>query len=175
MTDEACACGSGRPYAACCGPYLDRGLAAPMAEALMRSRYTAYARGDFAYLKRTLWPRRRDAFDLVAARAFCADVVWKGLTVLAATDGGPDDETGVVAFVAAYEKAGEPQELHEVSRFRKKAGCWYYVDGAPGGGATEEGGQESPPPGPGTRAKAAGRNSPCPCGSGRKYKRCCGA
>lgn len=167
MIDESCPCGSGLALAACCGPYLDRMVPAPTAEALMRSRYAAYARGDMDYLGKTLLPRKRAGFSIEATRAFCADVTWTGLTVLRTEAGGPDDETGVVEFVAHYEKAGEPQELHEVSRFKKKGGSWFYVDG--------QDGSVPQAPAPAQPAPGVGRNSPCPCGSGKKYKRCCGA
>lgn len=170
MTEETtpCPCGSGLPYAACCGPALAGAAPASTAEALMRSRYTAYVRGDMVYLEKSLWPRKRAGFDKAAARAFCADVVWTGLTVLSMRDGGPEDNTGVVEFRVGFEKAGDPREIHEVSRFRKKNGHWFYVDG------DVDDGQADPAPRQAT-APPVGRNAPCPCGSGKKYKRCCGA
>ncbi|MFU2207634.1 YchJ family protein [Solidesulfovibrio sp. C21] len=162
MTDP-CPCGSGLSFETCCGPYLD-GKPAPTAEALMRSRYTAYARNDMAHLERTLGSRQRAAFRPAETLAWSADVVWTGLTVLATLDGGPDDDTGVVEFSATFEKAGEPMTLHERSRFKKKNGCWLYVDSRPG----------STDPAPAPAAPKVGRNDSCPCGSGKKYKRCCG-
>ncbi|WP_428562430.1 MAG: YchJ family protein [Solidesulfovibrio sp. DCME] len=169
MTEEPCPCGSGRAFAACCGPCLAGAVAAPTAEALMRSRYAAYARGDMDYLERTLLPRKRAGFSAEATRAWCGDVLWTGLDVVRTEGGGPDDETGLVEFVAHYVKAGEPMALHEVSRFRKKGGHWFYVDGLAG----DDGAAAAPAP-EAPRGAAVGRNSPCPCGSGKKYKRCCG-
>lgn len=166
MTDP-CPCGSGEAFARCCGPYLDRTETAPTAEALMRSRYTAYARSDVAHLERTLWPRRRRGFDPRATLEWNADVVWTGLQVHAAR-GGAGDAEGEVAFTATYRKAGQPGEVHEVSRFRKKDGQWFYVDGRVGGAAGQA-------PAPAVAAgPRVGRNEPCPCGSGKKFKRCCG-
>ncbi|MEL7639391.1 MAG: YchJ family protein [Solidesulfovibrio sp.] len=166
MTEQPCPCGSGRPLAACCGPCLAGAMAAPTAEALMRSRYAAYARGDMAYLEKTLLPKKRAGFSPEATRAFCADVVWTGLDVVRTEAGGPDDETGLVEFTARYVKAGEPMELREVSRFKQRGGRWFYVDGLTGGDAAPADTDRGP--------GQVGRNSPCPCGSGKKYKRCCG-
>lgn len=160
---ELCPCGSGEPYACCCGPLLAGERAAATAEALMRSRYTAFVRGDMGYLEKTLIARRRAQFHPRQAQAWNADVVWTGLTLLAMRDGGPGDETGVVEFVAAYVKGGEPGSLHERSRFKKQAGHWFYVDGRAGVTAQTA-----------AAASKVGRNDPCPCGSGKKYKHCCG-
>jgi SEC-C motif-containing protein len=170
MTDDPCPCGSGQTYAACCGPYLAGKRPAPTAEALMRSRYTAYVRNDAAYLEKTLVPRKRALFSARQTLDWNADVVWTGLCVLRAR-GGEQDSEGEVEFRASFVKAGEPGEVHEASRFRKKAGHWLYVDGRFGDAAETEAGSGS-----GTVAAApkVGRNDPCPCGSGKKYKRCCG-
>ena len=124
MTD-LCPCGSGRAYAACCAPFVEDGLAAPTAEALMRSRYTAYARNSLPYLEQTQLPRKRSVGNLRKTAQWNADVTWTGLRILAATEGGPDDTAGVVEFVAAYDKGGESFELHEVSRFKKQGGRWF--------------------------------------------------
>lgn len=169
MTD-LCPCGSGDAYAACCGPFLARKTAAPTAEALMRSRYTAYVRNDVAYLEMTLAPRKRAFFDARQTLDWNADVSWTGLCVLRAR-GGSGDTEGVVEFRASFVKAGEPGEIHETSRFRHKGGQWFYVDGRFGDAAEEADGTAG---GAVTRAPKVGRNDPCPCGSGKKFKRCCG-
>ena len=168
MTDP-CPCGSGAPYGSCCGPLLARERTAPTAETLMRSRYAAYARSDMDYLERTLLPRKRATFSAPDTLAWSADVAWTGLRVLRTERGGEEDETGVVEFVASFVKAGEAHELHEVSRFKKKGGHWCYIDGTPGGEAGERGGDAAAAPG-----LRVGRNDPCPCGSGKKFKKCCG-
>lgn len=166
----ACPCGSGEAYAQCCGPLLGLEKPAPTAEALMRSRYTAYVRNDVDYLERTLLPRKRTTFGARNTLAWNADVVWTGLRVLSAR-GGAGDEEGVVEFTASFIKADEPGGFHEVSRFRKKGGNWFYVDGRPGGGSAAEGVVPEVAVAPKPKA---GRNEPCPCGSGKKFKRCCG-
>jgi SEC-C motif-containing protein len=121
---QTCPCGSGQPFEACCGPYL-AGAAAPTATSLMRSRYTAYVRGDAAYLLRTWHPHTRPAtLDLDPA------VRWLGLKVLASEAGGPADGEGSVEFVVRYRVGGaRAQRLHEVSRFVREGGLWVYLDG----------------------------------------------
>jgi SEC-C motif domain protein len=105
------------PYAACCGRY-HHGEAAPTAEALMRSRYAAFAVGDAAYLRRTWDPATRP-------RRLHLDPAtrWTGLEVLSTTGGGPADDAGTVAF-RAHRTGGT---LEERSAFRREAGRWLYV------------------------------------------------
>ena len=120
----ACPCGLGRPYAACCGP-LHAGAIAETAEALMRSRYSAYVLGDIDYLLAT-WhadtrPARLDLGDVAATR-------WLGLEVRRHAMTG--DDSAIVEFVARYKSGGSPAvRLHELSRFVREDGRWFYVDG----------------------------------------------
>ena len=120
---ETCPCGSGTTYAACCGPLHD-GAAAETAEALMRSRYSAYAVGHLDHVFRTWHPRTRPA-DLQAD----PHLTWLGLEILRTVDGGPDDDTGVVEFRARFRTPQGEQVMHETSRFERRAGRWVYVDG----------------------------------------------
>jgi len=167
MTDS-CPCGSGKAYSCCCGPLLRREKAAPTAEALMRSRYTAYARNAVAYLEKTLLPRKRTTFDAQETLAWNTDVSWTGLRVQAVWAGKETDAEGEVEFTASYAKAGESHDIHEISRFRKKGGQWFYVDDCPrGADAASPAAAAVPKP-------KVGRNEPCPCGSGKKFKHCCG-
>ncbi|WP_364518709.1 YchJ family protein [Nocardioides sp. LML1-1-1.1] len=124
MSRGACPCGSGSSYDGCCGR-LHRGLgAAATAEELMRSRYTAFATGDAAYLLATWHPATRPgSLDLDAT------VRWTGLEVLATEAGGPADRRGVVEFRASFVEDGRARSLHEVSRFRRDAEGWQYVRG----------------------------------------------
>ena len=120
---DICPCGSGVPYAACCGPLHD-GAPASTAEALMRSRYTAYALGLLDYVFRTWHPRTRpDSVDPSPGTA------WTGLEVLDVVDGGPGDDTGVVEFRARFRQGSAERSMHETSRFERRAGRWVYVDG----------------------------------------------
>ena len=126
--DSACPCGSGKAYAACCGPCLDHGQRPATAEALMRSRYTAYALARDDYLLRT-WhestrPGTLDFRDAGIIR-------WLGLKIVRTEAGGPDDARGVVEFVARYKIGGKAHRLHETSRFVREGGQWFYLDGTP--------------------------------------------
>lgn len=117
-----CPCGSGRPYADCCGRY-HRGEPAPTAEALMRSRYSAFALGLAPYLLRTWHPSTRPArVDLDAG------ITWRRLQIVDVVRGGPDDAAGVVEFRAAYREAfGAAGIVEERSRFDRVAGLWLYT------------------------------------------------
>jgi SEC-C motif-containing protein len=119
-----CPCGSGERYDACCGRLHRRAAEAGTAEELMRSRYTAYAVGQLDHVFRTWHPRTRpEQVEPDPA------LTWTGLRILDVVAGGPDDETGVVEFEAAYERAGGPGRRHERSRFERRRGRWVYVDG----------------------------------------------
>ncbi|MER5491947.1 YchJ family protein [Streptomyces sp. NPDC002490] len=119
-----CPCGSGAGYAGCCGR-LHRGEAsAPTAEALMRSRYAAYAVGDAGHLLRTWDPATRPAvLDLDDGPR------WTGLEILDTTEGSAFHQRGTVTFRASYAEAGRPGVLVERSTFRRVDGAWVYVDG----------------------------------------------
>jgi SEC-C motif-containing protein len=157
-----CPCGSGQELDDCCGAII-AGAPAPTAEALMRARYSAYALGQIDYLADTLAPEARGDFDPIEASSTASDAVWQGLEVRAVTDGGRDDQTGSVEFVARFRLRGEPRIHHELARFRREQGRWVCVDG------------DMNPKGPPRQVDKVGRNDPCPCGSGKKYKKCCGA
>ncbi|MGE0484716.1 MAG: YchJ family protein [Gammaproteobacteria bacterium] len=124
MSAAACPCGSGRDFAACCGPYLDGVTAAPTAEALMRSRYSAFVRGDADYLLASWHPDTRPA-----ALDHDPGLKWLGLRILAVEQGGAGDATGVVEFVARCKRAGRAERLHERSSFVRSAGRWVYLRG----------------------------------------------
>jgi len=156
-----CPCSSGKDFTECCGPILN-GAPAPTAEALMRSRYSAYATGDMAHLRRSLHPSKRKRFDEKKAAQWSADCVWTGLSVLDTADGGPKDTRGEVEFIARFEHDGQPHEMHERGLFSREGAEWFYVQGMQ---RTVD--QQ--------KTAKVGRNDPCPCGSGKKYKKCCGS
>ena len=123
---EPCPCGSGQPFAAYCALFLYGEIAAPTAEALMRSRYCAYSRRDEAYLLRTWYPATcPDSLDLARDDG----LRWIGLKILNCTAGRVNDKTGTVEFVARYKVGGKAGRLHENSRFVREDGRWHYVDG----------------------------------------------
>jgi SEC-C motif-containing protein len=123
MAHAECPCGSGKPYAQCCGPY-HGGAAAPTAAALMRSRYAAFVLGNADYLHAS-WHASTRPESLILE----PEVRWLGLDVRRCEQGGADDDKGTVEFVARYKVNGKAGRLHEVSRFLRENGRWYYVDG----------------------------------------------
>jgi SEC-C motif-containing protein len=123
---HTCPCGSGAAYGRCCGPYLDAGARPATAEGLMRSRYTAYVLARAEYLRRTWHASTRPAS---LALAEDAPVKWLGLAIKRVQAGGVQDDAGVVEFVARYKVGGRAERLHEVSRFIKQGGQWFYLDG----------------------------------------------
>ena len=123
----ACPCGSGDAFGGCCGPLL-RGGAAPTAERLMRSRYTAFFLGDAAYLEESWHARTRPERVEIDG-----DFRWTGLQIVDVEAGGVDDTGGVVEFRASWAEGSGPAEthgtLHERSRFVRRGGRWWYLDG----------------------------------------------
>lgn len=151
------------PYALCCKPALEDGVPAPSAETLMRSRYSAFALGRVDYLHDSLAPEARRDFDRRAIAHWSQSAQWLGLDINGTEGGQPGDETGYVSFTAHYTMDGKRQAHRERSLFRFADGRWYFV---------EEANVKSAPI---VKGHQPGRNDPCPCGSGKKYKKCCGA
>ena len=162
MNANTCTCGSGRAFDACCGPYLAGSEPAPTAEALMRSRFSAYCRADVDYLERTSGGQALAEFSRKDASAWARSASFTKLEVLATEGGERDDTRGVVDFAATYDEAGKTHVLRERSLFAKEAGVWTYVGRDKGVSVKRD-------------APKVGRNDPCPCGSGQKYKKCHGA
>lgn len=150
-----CPCGNSENYEFCCNPYLECGKLAPTAEALMRSRYSAFVLGNAAYLLNSWHPDTAPKeLTMETSPGWCA------LEVLTTEGGLENDDTGVVEFKAHYMSQGKSFTMHEVSRFARNEGRWLYVDSDP---------QKSQ----GDRERKVERNEPCPCGSGKKFKKCC--
>ncbi|MFN8369511.1 MAG: YchJ family protein [Bacteriovoracaceae bacterium] len=175
-----CACGSDLEFSNCCEPFI-KGTSNPdTAEKLMRSRYTAYTLGDANYVKTTMVKEAQDSFDLAGFQEWVTKSVWKGLKILSTEKGGSSDIKGKVEFTATYEVNGEMIDHHEVSDFKKdKSGKWFFVDGdAHTHRHGEAHGHHHHHHKVETITRSApkvGRNDPCTCGSGKKYKKCCGA
>ncbi|MCX7899518.1 MAG: YchJ family protein [Methylocystis sp.] len=151
-------------YAECCKPYLEDGQHAPTAEALMRSRYSAFVRHHIDHLEATLAPGAREDFDRKAITHWSRRSQWLGLEILSTEGGQSDDKTGYVEFVAHFIADGERHAHRERSLFRHDDdGRWYFQ---------EEANQKKAPI---VKGAQPGRNDPCPCGSGAKFKKCCGA
>jgi len=152
LDNRLCFCGSGAEYGNCCGPVIAGERPAASAEQLMRSRYSAYVLENSEYLLASWHPDTRPAtLDLAAS-----SIRWSGLSINACQGGQPGDSSGRVEFIARYQQGDVSGAVHENSRFVFEQGRWYYLDGD-------------------LRSVAKpGRNDPCPCGSGKKYKKCCG-
>lgn len=156
-----CPCGSGLDAAQCCKPYISGEKPAPTAEALMRSRYSAYVFQEIDYLRDTLTKEAQEGHDDKSVREWSEQAEWLGLTIHDTWAGQEGDEAGIVEFSATYKMDGEEQTHRERSEFGFIDGRWYYVDGQMVSGP------------PIRKEKKVGRNEPCPCGSGKKYKKCC--
>ncbi|MGC2855745.1 YchJ family protein [Novispirillum sp. DQ9] len=156
-----CPCGSGRAFADCCEPFITGAAKPQTAEQLMRSRYSAFATGAVSYLHETLSAEAREDYDPAHVEDWARGSEWLGLDIRATEDGAATDEDGWVEFVARFRFEGEDRAHHESSYFIKRDGQWLYHAGNLG-----------PRP---RRVQKVGRNDPCPCGSGKKYKKCCGA
>lgn len=153
MMDSLCPCGSGNPYSACCQPY-HTGRSHPQTpEQLMRTRYSAFCQGQIDYLIATHHPSQRQGDDRQMLRQTIASTQWVGLRVLHSKQAA---DIGTVEFVAFYQRIGVVEQLHERAEFVREQGRWFYLRG------------EILPP------ITIGRNEPCWCGSGRKYKQCHG-
>ncbi|MEU4807667.1 YchJ family metal-binding protein [Nocardia fluminea] len=121
---RACPCRRGEPFDGCCGPILAGDKAAPTAETLMRSRYTAYVVGDVDYLLRSWHPDTRPT-ELVLD----PDQRWLFLEIVGTQRGGPFDDNGTVEFIAHYRLDGIRDTMHELSTFVRVDGAWVYLDG----------------------------------------------
>ncbi len=160
---SACPCCSTAEYKDCCEPLIKGEKSAETAEQLMRSRYTAYVNTEIDYLEKSTHPDHRTDFDGRAARNWSESSEWKKLEIVAAENGGPEDNEGIVEFIAHYSNKAIIQKHHERAEFKKQDGQWFFVDG-----------QNVKPTQVKRDGAKIGRNAPCPCGSGKKYKKCCG-
>lgn len=155
---NSCPCGSGDVYDRCCGPFHQDEQTAPTALALMRSRYSAYVLRLADYLLHTWHVSTRPA-QLQLDRE---EPRWLGLEILVTRQGTATDKEGWVEFIASYQAGTQYGRMHEHSYFVREQQQWFYVSGE----------QLSGKPQPTAKM---GRNAPCPCGSGKKYKHCCGS
>jgi SEC-C motif-containing protein len=160
-----CPCGTSISFSQCCEPFI-KGKNAPTAEALMRSRYSAYVVGDINYIDQTHIKLANDDFDKDAAAEWSSNSEWLGLEIKSSKLGQAQDQKGTVEFIARYKAKNNDKVFthQEISEFEKVDGKWLYKSGQIVGmepiRRTEE---------------KIGRNDPCHCGSGKKYKKCCGA
>lgn len=119
-----CPCGSGGTYVLCCRQFHDT-APVPTAERLMRARYSAYVLCDTAYLLATWHPTTRPA--RLDTEVDARSIRWLGLEIRRHAE-TPDG--AIVEFIARYRHRGRAVRLHEVSRFVREAGAWWYLDGS---------------------------------------------
>jgi SEC-C motif-containing protein len=154
VNSTTCPCGSQQLLDTCCGRY-HAGTPAPTAEALMRSRYSAYTLGLIDYLVDTTLPAQQSGLDRDGIQSWSQGSTWLGLEVEEAQliEGNP--QHAYVTFVAHWRDLNGEQRHRERSAFVQHAHRWYFID-------------------PTVELKT-GRNDPCPCASGQKFKKCCAA
>ena len=155
--DAPCPCGSGQTYAACCGPIIARERPAADAEQLMRSRFTAFALENYEHVHRTHLPTFRKPY---VPEPVGDSVQWTRLQIHQHTP-GPQPDHATVEFTAWFSNGEREGAHHEKAEFKRIDGEWIYTR------PLREG------PAPVKAAPKVGRNDPCPCGSGKKYKQCC--
>ncbi len=158
-----CVCGKGPSTEACCGRFFRGEHRAATAEELMRARYSAFVLGEVDFIVESHHARTRHEVDRSSIETWSRKSEWLGLEIASTEGGTENDERGVVEFVARYNVGGLTQTHHERAEFEKDRGRWFFVDGKPV--STEPVRRAGP---------RVGRNDPCPCGSGKKYKKCCG-
>lgn len=162
-TKDLCPCGSGKTYAECCEPIIKDPAKAPTAESLMRARYTAYVKQEIDFIINTCEDSDEVAeIDRKATEDWSKSSTWHGLQILRTDKGTEADEEGVVEFEATYTRKQIRDVHHEMAYFKKIDGKWFYSVGQLKTTTVVREGAK------------IGRNDPCPCGSGKKYKKCCG-
>lgn len=150
--DAKCPCCSGHLFSDCCKPVIQDQKSAITAEQLMRSRYTAFTLADNQYLMNS-WAKETRPKEIHTEDD---NIQWLSLEIKECEDGTSNDTKGFVNFTARFLSGGHFCKLHERSSFIKENNLWCYLDGE-----TD------------SETEKVGRNTPCPCGSGKKYKRCC--
>jgi len=157
-----CPCCSGKAPESCCLPYLTGKKKAPTAEALMRARYSAFVRGDIDFILSTHHSRTVGDISRAEVEEWSKQSEWLGLKVVQTQKGQESDGDGIVVFHAQYKADGKVQDHWEHSQFEKENGEWKFLDA------------QGLQAGPIRRTEPKiGRNDPCSCGSGKKFKKCC--
>ncbi|WP_101759851.1 YchJ family protein [Oceanicoccus sp. KOV_DT_Chl] len=156
--NNCCHCDLPQPFEQCCEPIIKGLHTATTAEQLMRSRFSAFCTGNIDYLIASHHPSKRHANDQQELANTIALCEWLQLKIVRCNQGAVTDSHGEVEFIATYTQQGKLATLHENSRFVQEDNQWFYLDGD----ILESNHQFKP-----------GRNDPCFCGSGKKFKKCC--
>jgi SEC-C motif-containing protein len=160
-TNETCPCGSGAPFATCCEPIINGTRESETAEELMRARYSAFVTHAIDFIVASTHSRTRKEIDLTFIREWSETSTWRGLKILEVKQ--VNENKAFVSFEAQFAQSGEDHRHREKSLFERENGEWRFVTGDELKNPTVR--YETPRP---------GRNDPCPCGSGKKYKKCHG-
>lgn len=128
QASSACPCGSGERLERCCLPYLSGSSAAPTAESLMQSRYSAHVLLAIDYLWDTWDAAKRRRSSPQEIQSWASTCEWVGLEIIATEKGGAGDSEGLVSFIARFRQEGKLLEHREISLFRRIADRWVYVD-----------------------------------------------
>jgi SEC-C motif-containing protein len=169
---DNCPCGSDSALAACCLPLIQGKKKASTAEELLRSRYTAFTRGDVDYILATHHSSTQADVKREEIEDWSKHSEWHGLQIVQSEAGKAEDDKGTIAFCAKHKPLGKgsnPADVKvedhwEQAMFEKENGQWKFLDARGINVGTYK--REEP---------KIGRNDPCPCESGKKYKKCCGA
>lgn len=153
-----CPCGSGKQFGACCALYIN-GEPAPDAQALMRSRYTAYVVGALDHVAATHAPEVREDFNRAEAERLARVCQFQYLDIRKVVENG---DSAQIDFVIRFRRDNKDMMQVELAEFRRENGHWLYA----GGKLSSQVSQRT--------VTRVGRNDPCPCGSGKKAKKCCG-
>jgi SEC-C motif-containing protein len=156
---ELCPCQSQKPYSKCCGVFHAGKNYPDQVEDLMRSRYSAFSKGEIDYILASHHPATRSQVNPQEIQDWSKKSKWKGLEI---KHSHQDAYQGEVEFIASYETEGQDYRHHEIATFKKHEDKWYFFDGRLVGQTFR---RDNP---------KVGRNDVCPCGSGKKYKKCCG-
>ncbi|MFI3257748.1 MAG: YchJ family protein [Spirochaetales bacterium] len=164
-TDKFCPCGTGKSYADCCGPVITGTQKALTAESLMRARYSAYVKHEIDFIISTCVSddNAKTSVDKEQTRKWSEESTWLGLKIIKTEKGGENDKEGSVEFTATYSQKGLKDVHKEKAFFVKQGDDWLYRSGNVTPVTVVREGEK------------VGRNAPCPCNSGKKYKHCCGA
>lgn len=154
---QICPCGSKLLFSECCSPIIS-GKPAPTAEALVRSRYSAFATKQLDYVERTHAPEVRSDFNRAEAERLAEDCQWQSLSIHRTQESQNEAE---VDYVVQVKHEGRTVRKGASSKFRREDGEWLYVSNKPAQHLAH------------LKTQKVGRNDPCPCGSGSKFKKCC--
>ncbi len=157
-----CPCGSKKKYETCCGPFHKGEKTPSTAEQLIRSRYCAFVKHEIAYVTGTHHPSTIETYSEKETEKWAKESEWLGLDIKNVECGGAEDEEGTIEFMARYKIDGQLHEHHEISELKKHDGKWKFVDGKTVHHPFVR------------NENKVGRNDPCSCGSGKKFKKCCG-